>query len=148
MTDSSASPFSVPARIEASHDRVRAYWAGLRRGENAIPFWDDVKLASLDKLADDAMLLDVFGNPARFRLAIVGKNIEAAYGRPIDGKFLDELDLRPPFDKLAAQCRTAVERRTPTYFHSEAYRYSRLVLPLWGEGRVSMLLAAVVANSS
>ena len=145
---SSASPFSVPTNLESGHERVRAYWAGLRRGENAIPFSDDVKPASLGELANDALVLDVFEDPWRFRLALVGKHLEAAYGHPMNGKFLDELDLRPPFDKLPAQCRTAVESRIPTYFRSDAYRYSRLVLPLWGEGRVNMLLAAVVANPS
>jgi hypothetical protein len=98
-------------------------------------------------LAEDAIILDVFDNPLRFRLAIIGRHIESEYGRSISGKFVDELEQQPPIEHLEAQCRAAVEHQSPTYFHtgtsSGRGSYSRMVLPLWGEGRVSMLLAAI-----
>jgi hypothetical protein len=81
--------------------------------------------------------------------AIIGRHIEAEYGRSIAGKFVDELEQRPPIEHLHMQCIAAVKHQSPTYFHvdhgapSGAGSYSRLVLPLWGEGRVSMLLAAI-----
>jgi hypothetical protein len=147
MTKSSATLFSVPAEIGPSHIRVRAYWDGLRRGDNEVPFWDDVNPSALADLADNAMLLDVFDNPLRFRFAIIGQSIAARYGQSINGKFLDEVNQRPPFDQLDAQCLAAVERQSPTYFRRGpspgAKSYSRLVLPLWGEGRVSMLLTEI-----
>jgi hypothetical protein len=35
----------------------------MRRGDNDIPFWDDVNLSLL---GDDAAVIDVFENPLRF----------------------------------------------------------------------------------
>ena len=135
-------PFSVPAKLAPAHARVQAYWEGLERGENAIPFWDDVNPSALGELADSTVLLDVFDDPPRFRFGVVGKRIETYFGRAISGRFLDELEHRPVFDRLDALCRAAVERRSPAYA-SDAAGYTRLVLPLWGEGRVSMLLVVV-----
>jgi len=50
-----------------------------------------------------------------------------------------------PIDELTNQCRATVERRAPTYFrHAPAggTGYSRLILPLWGNGRIEMLIGA------
>jgi hypothetical protein len=146
MTKHNAPAFAVPANIDPNLARVRSYWEGLRRGDNKVPFGDDVKLSSLGELADDAVLLDAFDDPLRFRFAIVGKHIERKYGRSITGKFLDEVEGSTPFDELGAQCRTAVAGQEPTYYRNSgaaAAEYCRLALPLWGEGRVSMLLVAV-----
>jgi hypothetical protein len=145
MTRHNAASFTVPANIERNVARVVSYWEGLRRGDNKVPFGDDVNLSALADLADDAMLLDAFDNPLRFRVAIVGKHIEAKYGRPFIGKFLDEMEPRTPFEELDAQCHVAVAGAAPTYFRSNdaGGGYSRLVLPLWGEGRVSMLLVCI-----
>jgi hypothetical protein len=89
MTKNNTAPFTIPAKIESNLAQVQSYWKGLLRGENKVPFWDDVE----------------------------------------------------------AQCRAAVEHQSPTYFQaspsSSAGSYSRMVLPLWGQGRVSMLLEAI-----
>jgi hypothetical protein len=147
MTRDDTAPFTVPAKIESNLAQVQSYWKGLLRGENKVPFWDDVRLSSLGGLAEDAIMLDVFDNPSRFRFAIIGRHIESEYGRSISGKFVDELEQKPPIEHLEVQCRAAVEHQSPTYFRaspsSSAGSYSRLVLPLWGGGRVGMLLAAI-----
>jgi hypothetical protein len=147
MTKDNTTPFTIPAKIEPNLEQVQSYWTGLLRGENKVPFWDDVKLSSIAGLAEDAIILDVFENPLRFRFAIIGRNIESEYGRLISGKFVDELEQKPPLEHLGAQCRAAVEHQSLTYFRagpsSGTGSYSRMVFPLWGEGRVSMLLAAI-----
>jgi len=140
MTKENTISFAVPPTIEQSLTCVRSYWEGLRRGENSVPFWDDVDLSSLASLADDVLLLDAFDSPWRFRFALVGKRVAAEYGGSLTGKFLDELEQRAPLKELDAQCSFAAEHRTPAY--SSSGGISRLVLPLWGEGRVSMLLVA------
>jgi hypothetical protein len=38
--------YSLPDQLEPDISRVRAYWNGLKRGSNDIPFWDDVKFSS------------------------------------------------------------------------------------------------------
>jgi hypothetical protein len=138
--------FLLPDQLEPDLDRVQAYWNSLKRGDNDIPFWDDVKFSMQARLARDVMVIETFEDPLRFRFGLVGEDITNRYGAPINGKFTDEIDLHPPLVELTGQCRATVERRAPTYFrHAPDARgigYSRLVLPLWGNGRIEMLMGA------
>ena len=62
-------------------------------------------------------------------------------GHDLSGKFLDEIDAAAPLQFLLSQCSATVEGRAPTYYgNNGAGGYARLVLPLWGDGRVGMLL--------
>jgi len=106
-----------------------------------MPFWDDVTLSSLPDLVDDLMLIDVFSQPERFRFNTVGANIAKRKGDPVIGKFADDIPLQRPFRFLRAQCSATVEARAPTYYR-DADGSARLLLPMWGEGRVGMLLGA------
>jgi hypothetical protein len=143
-------PFPIPTKLSSGFRRILAYWQNLRRGENSVPFSDDVQLSSLPELADRLMLLDVFDNPQRFRFSLVGKQIESRYGPELAGKFLDHIDAKVPFEFLSAQASATVEARTPTFFSNRTATgggrhvgYGRLLLPLWGGGRVGMILGAV-----
>lgn len=135
-------PFAVPARLSPDLDRVRAYWRSLLRGAAEMPFWDDAKLTDLPDLADRLLLLDV-QQPERFRLATVGAR---AGGEALEGCFLDETALGSPLEFLRAQASATVEAASATCFHFEGkggQAYSRLLLPMWGDGRISMILGAV-----
>jgi hypothetical protein len=135
-------PFPLPERLSPSLQPVYSYWQGLRRGGNDIPFWDDVTLSALPERADDLFLIDAFAMPERFRIASAGQTMTALGA--IGGRFADELDSRGPLRFLRAQASAAVEGRKPTYFRSEGEdAFARLILPLWGDGRVSMLLGAI-----
>jgi hypothetical protein len=154
MTDAIGS-FPLPDMLEPDLNRVHAYWQGLKRGENDIPFWDDVKFSLRTRLAREALLIEVFENPQRFRFDIVGEDVTKRYGKAINGKFSDEIDLSMPLEELTRQCRATVERRIPTYYRQAPSRtphekdeYARLVLPLWGNGRIEMLLAAIARTLS
>jgi len=101
------------------------------------------------------MLIDVFESPIRFRFDLVGADLADWYGEATGNRFLDEVELRAPFDELALQCRATVEGLAPTYYHQAAAEkedgkrlggYARLLLPLWGNGRIEMLLGAVVLD--
>jgi hypothetical protein len=142
--------FLVPDTLEPDLNRVRAYWDGLKRGGNDIPFWDDVKFSLRARLAREAVLMEVFENPQRFRFDIVGEDVVRRYGKTITGMFSDEIDARVPLDEFTTQCRATVEGRVPTYYRKvpsgkpeQNGGYSRLILPLWGNGRIEMLLAAI-----
>jgi hypothetical protein len=87
-----------------------------------------------------------------YGIVLVGDDIAERYGRAINGMFSDEIDLHSALDELTRQCRATVERRAPTYFrYAPAGKlqpdgeagYSRLILPLWGNGHIGMLLGAV-----
>jgi hypothetical protein len=136
--------FALPERLEPDLDRVLAYWNGLKRGENDIPFWDDVKLSTQAPFSDHVVMIEAFENPLRFRFDLVGEDVTRRYGATIAGKFTDEVDLHPPIDGVTDQCQATVERRVPTYFRHIAggTGYSRLILPLWGNGHIEMLIGA------
>jgi hypothetical protein len=65
--------FLLPDELASGLERVKSYWDGLKRGENGIPFWDDVKFSTLEQLCGDAMMIEAFENPLRFRFDLVGE---------------------------------------------------------------------------
>lgn len=135
-------PFAVPRRLSPDLARVQAYWRGLLRGAADMPFWDDVDLSDLGDLQGRLMLIDVFAAPERFRFGAVGREL----GADLQGRFLDETAPARPLEFLRAQATATVEAATPTWRRDQARSpgpYARLLLPLWGDGRVSMLLGAV-----
>lgn len=150
-----ARSYSLPAELEPDLGRIQAYWNGLKRGANDIPFWDDVKISLRSRLGQESMLIDVFEGPLRFRFDLVGANVANRYGGTPGNSFLDEIDLHAPFDALTLQSKATVESRAPTYYSQTASGngdagnrggYARLLLPLWGNGRIEMLLGAVVLD--
>lgn len=139
-------PYALPARLSPALARVRDYWSGLLRGGADMPFWDDAKLTDLPELSGRLFLVDVFDQPERFRL---NSAPDAFNGAALNGKFIEHADLDWPFDFLRSQASATVEARAPTWFHDEGEgaghkgAYSRLLLPMWGEGRIGMLLGAI-----
>jgi hypothetical protein len=125
----------------------------LERGEAEMPFADDVKLSALPKLAGRLILIEVLGHPVRFRcgFSLVGEDIKRHYGGDLDGKFLDEVEVRRPLQFLNSQASATVESLSPTYYRYAGAKgagargqkgYSRLLLPMWGNGQIGMLLGA------
>lgn len=137
-------PYAPPRRLTPDLQRVQAYWEGLLRGSAEIPFWDDLDLGTLPDLAPRLFLVGVFDKPDRYRFDLVGAALTAAAGEEVAGRFLDEIQPRGPFTWLASQCSATVEAGAPTWFEAPSDAgYRRLLLPLWGDGRISMLLGAV-----
>jgi hypothetical protein len=138
--------FALPTTLERKLDEVHTYWQSLKRGQADIPFADDVKLAPLGPLAADALLIEVFHNPQRFRFAIVGGAISATYGAMLEGQFLDEVAQTFPIGRLLPQCDATLTIRAPTYWRGETpSHHARILWPLWGDGHISMILGAVAA---
>ena len=133
-------PFALPLGLSSDFERVRKYWDGLKRGENRVPFWDDVNLSALPGFEERLMLVDVFKQPQRFRLNTVGKEIRDWYGADVVGKFSDEVDAKGPLEYFTAQASATVEAAEPTCYQDG---FVRLLLPLWGNGYVSMLLGTI-----
>lgn len=132
--------FSLPKTLGPTLQKVMSYWQGLKRAGNSMPFWDDVKLAKLPP--DRLLLIDAFADPVRFRINTIGK--EAGDADALRGKFIDETVLPGRLDKLQAQCSATVAARAPTFYrHGGQPPYTRILLPMWGDGRIGMLLGAV-----
>ena len=135
------SPFAVPSDLTPDLARVLAYWRGLLRGSAEMPFADDVNLADLPDLAGRLFLVGVFARPERFRFDLIGDDLKCDGWM---GLFLDEASPVTPFEFLSAQCAAAREGAAPTYYErGDPHGYGRLLLPLWADGRNSMLLGAV-----
>lgn len=148
------SPFELPGKLPPDLDQVRDYWESLKRGDASMPFWDDIVLSSLPGLAERLMLVDVFEGPLRFRFNTIGQDIRTQYGTNVTGKFLDEMEIKAPFEYLTAQSSATIESRLPSFYASfsskspmhQQGRYARLLLPMWGNGRIEMMLGAIASE--
>ncbi len=143
-------PFPLSRVMPPRLVRLHRTWQRWIRAENTIPFSDDVDPAALKALAPDLFLIDVISAPPRFRFGKLGAKIVAKLGSDVTGQFADELEVSAPLDYFVAQASATVEARAPTLYSSSAARkgrrsgYARLMLPAWGNGRVDLLLGAIV----
>ena len=144
---SSALSSTLPGTLEPDLAKVLDYWKDLLRGENPMPFSDDVDLSRLPDLSSTLMLLAAFENPDRFRFETAGEKIVQDYGAPLAGKFSDDVEQSGPLEEFTEQCRLTIAQRAPTYFRSPSGNYARILLPTWGEGHVMLLLGAIARAS-
>lgn len=135
-------PFAL-SDLEPELEALRRRWTALIRRHNDMPFWEDFSPAAEARLAGRLLILDVFDEPNRFRYdRLLGDDLAKRYGENVRDKFVDETPRRAPFDFLESQAEATVEGAGPTYYRGGDY--SRILLPMWGDGRISMLLGAVV----
>jgi hypothetical protein len=142
--DAQSNPFPVPKTVKPEPRRALNYWRDLKRGEDDIPFADDVSLADLGN--PQTFLIKVFASPLRFRFEAADDGLRVANGVPL-GRFIDEIPARGVLSFLLTQCCATVEAGEPSFCHFGATdserEFSRLLLPAWGDGHVDLLLAAV-----
>ena len=137
-------PFALPQAIDPSLETLRRYWAALRREQNLLPFADDLNVDRLSQLSSRLLVLEVRERPQRFRIDIVGTEIEKKFGEELADRFIDEVGEQCPLEYLDSQCCAVMQSQTPTWFawQSTTSGYERLLLPLWGNGYVSTILGA------
>jgi hypothetical protein len=141
-------PFPLPNRLDAKLRPVVSLWDSLRRGEAGMPFADDLGVPALSQLQGSPFLLSVFAEPERFRLEYLTDNFR---GAPSVGSFIDEIKPNAGFGYLRAQCSATVEAAAPTWLRlteSNGHHFSRVLLPLWGNGQVNMLVGALDRTSA
>lgn len=142
-----SNPYPLTSKLSPPLLRVMAYWEGLKRGGNEMPFWDDVSLSMLPDLTDRLLLMDVYAGPERFRFNFVGKEFLEHNGNSLSHKFVDEIELRGGLKFLRSQCSATVEACEPTFYRHDGSpdgaAYSRILLPMWGDGHIGMLLGAL-----
>ncbi len=135
-------PFPL-ADLEPELAQLHAYWKSLIRGHNETPFQDTFSPNALQNLTKRLLVLDVFDKPNRFRYnGLLGADLEAKFGGAVRDLFVHEAERRAPFDFLESQAEATVESAQPSYYRGTDY--SRLLLPMWADGRISMLVGAVV----
>lgn len=131
--------FTLPDTLPPSLSAVLGYWDGLKRGWKLMPYWDDVRLPDLGDAAPHALMFNVMDK--RFRFAEMGKTAAEALGTDLLDRFADEAGSDGALADLVAQAEATVAGPAPTYV--VAGGYGRLLLPLWGDGSISMLLGGV-----
>jgi hypothetical protein len=136
-------PFPLPEHLDIRLQPVISLWDSLKRGENGMPFSDDLGVSALSNLSAIPFLLSVFGSPERYRIEFLAKDLR---GTAAVGGFIDEVSPDIDFSYLRAQSSATVEAAEPTLLRltdASGKNFSRLLLPLWGNGQVNMLLGAV-----
>ena len=140
-------PFALPRSLPTRLGQTLAHWRGLLRGGAETPFADDVSVSELRALAEDVVLLGVFQRPQRFRLDLAYAPDAPMIESDLLDRFVDEADLPAPLAFLQAQAAATVEALAPTYYERKSRGgepgFGRLLLPAWGEGRVSLIVCAL-----
>jgi hypothetical protein len=135
-------PFPLPARIDPKLQPIVSLWESLKRAENGMPFSDDLGLPALSNLTGKPFLLRVFASPDRFRFEFLDKGLHEVAAT---GRFIDEISPDTRFSYLRAQSSATLEAAEPTFLRlteDSGRHFSRLLLPMWGNGQVNMLLGA------
>ena len=135
--------YPLPDPLEAGLAELKAYWDGIQRGFRIMPYWDDVDMTRLGALRRQVVLLDAPQAPDRFRFNLVGEAVAEAYGQELEDRFVDEIAPAAPLHELTEQCQATAAESAPTYFRHREAGYARLLLPLWGNGRVEMLIGCI-----
>ena len=111
-------PYAPPRKLEPNLARVLTYWQKLKRREAEMPFWDDVNVSALPRLLGKLTMIEASDKPVRFRfgLGAGGEEIKRKYAGDLNGKYLDEMEVRQPLEFLLSQCSATIESGKPTYY--------------------------------
>jgi len=126
-----------------------AYWAQ-KKDDRIAPTKASIDPSELRSLLPHIVLVDVVGNPPRFRTRLFGSALVEAYGEEVTGRFDEEIDLDDIHvdlmrfvERAAAECQPQYLRAAFTKQDGRHLQYEQIILPLSDDGRhVNMLLSA------
>jgi hypothetical protein len=153
-----APEWRTPAPLSLKHpliQRIHAYWESKLTGRK-MPRREDIVPEELGDLLPWVMLVDVIGDPVRFRLRLTGTGVVREYGKEVTGRYMDEIDLGSQRDTVLDDYRRAVRERRPvasSYDYQKSDRrwitYERILLPLANDGEtINMLLCGMVMRGA
>lgn len=130
-----------------------AYWER-KRGARFAPSRPDIQPEEIRRLLPYLLLLDLIGEPTRFRYRLVGTGVTALYGREVTGAFVDEVDHSDLQWMLEADCITVATEQRPVFRlwdrigkDDRSISHERLLLPLSKDGRsVDMLMGGEISR--
>ncbi|MGO8919192.1 MAG: response regulator [Stellaceae bacterium] len=129
--------------------RLFDYWLD-RKGSRRWPARRDIDPLDLGYMLGHLMLLDVVGEPLRFRVRLHGTAMTETAGYELTGKWIDELPISDYRTYVLARCEALVASGEPTVVHhnrvldGKRRRYEALWLPFSDDGTgVTMLLCAL-----
>ncbi len=127
--------------------QLYAYWLG-KLGGRLAPARADIDPVEMGQCLPHVFLLDVIGDPPRFRFRLAGTEVVTRYGQELTGRFLDEIDLDHVAGAIIDEYKEAIGTAQPVYGqwdyrkHDGRYlKYERIILPLSSDGqKIDMLL--------
>jgi hypothetical protein len=141
------------------HQRLKdlhAYWHS-KKGSLLAPPRSAIRPEEIVALLPYLALVDVIGNPPRFRFRLFGTELVDAYGQDVTGKFLDEIDLSSITAEVTRQVTRIIAERRPQSVRvrftkqrdGRFLEYERLGLPLSEDGTtVNMLFLGFVIEKA
>ncbi len=133
-------------RLKKLHD----YWQERRRGRR-LPARHDIDPLDFSYILGHLLLVDVLGEPLRFRIRLHGVEMVDRAGYDLTGKFVDDLPDSDFRSYVLERCQKLVEAAQPIRIdHARAldgrmHRYEALWLPFSDDGStVTMLMCALV----
>jgi hypothetical protein len=138
--------------LEPSDPMLRelyAYWLA-KKGSLIAPPRAAIQPDEITPMLPNIVLIDVVGDPPRFKMRLVGTKVVEAFGQEVTGKFVDEIDQGAVGPAILARARALVaERRADLHVweytknDGRHIKYERLILPLSSDGEsVDQLLCA------
>lgn len=138
----------VSEPTQESLENLYAYWLA-KRGFRIAPSRSAIQLDAA--LLQDIVLVDVVGDPPRFRYRFCGTRLADYYGDNLTGKFLDEIDIGSVSVKMINFLTTIVRECRPQVIWARytkqrdgrCIEFERIALPLSQDGKtVNMILCA------
>jgi hypothetical protein len=133
--------------------RFHAYLEG-KRGTREFAARRDLDPLDFPYLLGNIALLDVVGEPPRFRYRLVGSNLSAGNGYDLTGSFIEDHPGPEYRDYVMAKYRETVMRRCVTsgsydrVMDGKLRRYQCLRVPLSDDGQtINMIIAAIALGT-
>ena len=103
---------------DAMLSSIHAFWQARNRG-GRLPALSDFAVDELAPWLGNVSLVDVVGEPRRFRWRLIGSNIVARIGRDATGRWFDELYEGDVLQGYVAAYSVAVARRAAAFYHGD-----------------------------
>src|SRR6476469_2405884 len=114
-----------------AHEELFAYWASRREG-GRLPCRASIHPAHFKRRLPTVSLIDVQGEPRRYRLRLAGTGLYGVYGREITGRTLEEIHNDSAADYWRRELDRVVEGARPAVgVHIFAWRGAPHLSVLW-----------------
>lgn len=159
-TDKTAAQAAAPPQadfaLDIQHWALRSLleiWREAHRG-NDLPRRADLSPGRFGRAMPHVALVDVEGDPPRYRWRLIGTHVTKRLGRDQTGRWFDEIYDPPTLARLGAVYGQSLTHRVPIRFTGtfafagkSHHPYEALHLPLVDDdGRITMLLIAVAVG--
>jgi hypothetical protein len=143
-----------PAIREPRLRRLFDYW-NAKRGTRRFPARRDVAPAEFSYALGSIMLVDVLGDPPRFKVRLHGSTMAMRAGYDMTGRMLDELPESEYRAYVLARCRGLLADGRPLVtaqdriLDDRVWRYEALWLPFADDdSKIDLLLCALIYTDS